>query len=118
MIFALVLAAGASSAVLDCNDPMGTSQINECANRRLQSATVTLNTQWAIAYKFVKTTDAKYATILLASQRAWLRYRDEQCRAEARFLEGSLHPELVEADCKAHLSLLRAGELKAIAEGE
>lgn len=112
----LTVLALASAQAIDCADPIGTTQINECADRRFQRVDAAMNAQWAITVASVREIGADALKLLRNAQHSWIRYRDEHCLAEGRIAENGAHPELVMADCKAELTAMRIKQLKSLAE--
>ncbi|MEM7700829.1 MAG: lysozyme inhibitor LprI family protein [Pseudomonadota bacterium] len=103
--------------------------MNICAHRDFLIADATLNAQWKVTRAKMKARDADwdgykpdydtrpgwFAT-LLEAQRAWLTYRDAQCRVDGYSARGgSLEPLLV-STCKTALTEARTHELKALVE--
>ena len=82
----------------------GTTQkeINRCASNDLKSAEKDLNAFYA---KLEKTNE------LVASQRAWIAYRDAECAYQAKAFEGGSMAPMVEASCLADLTNQRLKQL-------
>lgn len=57
-----------------------------------------------------------YQGALLASQRAWLAFRDAECLAEGYHFRGGSAQGMAVEDCKATLTQARTAQLKALAE--
>jgi uncharacterized protein YecT (DUF1311 family) len=91
--------------------------MNRCAAEAYERADKALNAQWAkvmAAYKDEK--DAE--KLLLDAQRAWLKYRDAHCQADAyENLGGSIWP-MINSGCMADLTRQRTQELREMLEGE
>ena len=90
MILLLVLAA--ADPAPKCDDPQTQLEINLCAAEDYKKADAELNRQWAATAALLRGQDkAAYAPkdgrpgyypALLEAQRAWIKYRDLQCRVE------------------------------------
>lgn len=98
------------------------AQMNASAAADLRRADAALNAQWKITYASMKREDAQnapgpkfaYAANTLASQRAWLRFRDAQCLIESgEAAGGSLQP-LVRAQCLTRLTQERTAQLRKL----
>lgn len=146
MIAALILPLLVQSAEppvpgWNCDDPMVQQEMNWCAGQDYAAADAELNAQWKITAAIMKERDtgmeADFGPInpvtpredaaarmaytghfqtLLEAQRAWLAYRDAQCRLEGySFFGGSAQPMIV-AGCLATLTRQRTQELRDLAE--
>ena len=115
----LFLAAAAAS----CSAPQTQADMTRCAAADYSRADAAMSAQWKQTYADMKGRDANersrgggfgYAAALLASQRAWLAYRDTQCViAAGEFAAGSAQP-MAAARCKQQLTNMRTTELKAL----
>lgn len=112
---------------VDCENAMAQSELNICADRDYQAADAELNAAYKQAMAAAREMDASAREMgenyvgaveaLKRAQRAWIGYRDGQCElAGFQARGGSMEPMLV-SGCMADLSLKRAAELKAVAEG-
>ncbi len=125
----------------NCDDPMVQQEMNWCAGQDYAAADAELNAQWKTTAAIMKERDtgmeadfgpidpvtpredaaARMAYIghfqtLLEAQRAWLSYRDAQCRLEGySFLGGSAQPMII-SGCLARLTRQRTQELRDLAE--
>jgi uncharacterized protein YecT (DUF1311 family) len=126
MIGLLPLLLLAAEPTLDCENAMTQADMNQCAFKDYQSADAELNAQWQKTSSVMKSRDENfeseydtrsgYFDTLLEAQRAWLGYRDAQCRSEGYVARGgSLEPLLV-SSCMAHLTRLRTAELEELVE--
>jgi uncharacterized protein YecT (DUF1311 family) len=106
----------------DCNNPMGPVQISGCVAERLQIADDALNQQWTQTLKAIRTLDQKREVskrpledALMASQQAWINFRDKTCLLETSLDEN--HPELTSDLCRANVTRARTEQLKYYIEG-
>ena len=53
---------------------------------------------------------------MLAAQRAWLSYRDQQCQVEGFQMRGGTAAPMLESGCRARMTKLRTQELKDLVE--
>jgi uncharacterized protein YecT (DUF1311 family) len=126
---ALLLFAQADSVEPDqvCDDPQTQLAMNTCASMDFNAADAALNEQWAITARDMRNLDeqidrdedqqAGHYETLLTGQRAWLAFRDAQCRSESFFARGgSLQPAL-EFHCKAFMTELRIQQLRDLSAG-
>jgi uncharacterized protein YecT (DUF1311 family) len=123
----LITQASTAQATDPCDDPQTQQAMNACSAREFTAADATLNEQWALTVAEMKDLDRAlpeggdgqpgYYDALLAGQRAWLAYRDAECRSESFFTRGgSLQPTL-EMQCKTYLTELRTEQLRVLAAG-
>ena len=99
------------------------AQMNQQAGASYKQADAQMTQAWRVLYADMKKRDADdgsrgggfgYAAAALASQRAWLQFRDKQCVLEgAKFAGGSLQP-MAQAQCLAKLTRARTQQLKGI----
>lgn len=82
----LVLSIASSAHALDCKDPLTTLEMNECAARELQQIETRLNKAYKAALARIATTDTpadiqlEMKKSLVTAQRAWVTFRDNECR--------------------------------------
>ena len=96
-------------------------QMTAQAGARWRAADATMTAQWRTTFAAMKRRDAAvktrgggfgYAAATLASQRAWLQYRDAQCVIEGgEFVGGSLQA-MTRSGCLARLTTERTRQLK------
>lgn len=99
------------------------AQMNAQAGAQWKRADAAMNVQWKRTNSYMKRRDAQngsrgggfgYAAALLASQRAWLQFRDSQCTIEGgQFAGGSMQP-LARANCLARLTRERTKQLESL----
>ena len=98
-----------------------------CASAKHQREDATMTVQWRKTLKYMRKQDRRpnsaadkrpsYSDTLLASQRAWISYRDNQCAIEGYAARGgSMEPMLI-ANCKAKLTAARTKALAGLIEG-
>ena len=113
----LILLAAVSSQCPDRTGNHGT--INYCAQRELDKANVRLNLRWKRTLKISARQDGKGETYavdtLRASQKAWLVFRDAECRVESAPVGymGSLDRYLY-LSCLAAMADKRIDDLKEL----
>ena len=104
----LLLALSAPALALDCSRQETEGAARECSGQRLRDADKKLNqTYTALLKRF----DAKQQVMLRASERAWLAYRDAQCKMVASGVDGGSAQPMVTADCLGDLTRARLKEL-------
>ena len=96
------------------------SAMNICAYNDYREADAEMNAVWKKAAARAKASDSNSDSSLfddlLASQRAWLAYRDAQCALEAnQYMGGSIMP-LIRASCLRSLTEARTVELREYVE--
>jgi uncharacterized protein YecT (DUF1311 family) len=120
ILLALALAASQGAHDPRCDSPR-TPDLNGCAGARWQRADAAMNTEYRRVMAKMKAADAhtqpdattgpSYAAALLASQRAWLAYRDAECFNQGYKYRGGTMVEMTELGCKAELTKARTIQL-------
>lgn len=118
------LATTAALAILAAGQPAAAqtqADMNAQAGAELRRADTALNAQWKQTYALMKERDAEdgsrgggfgYAAATLASQRAWLQFRDKQCVIEGGEVAGGSMQPMVRGNCLARLTRERTKQLK------
>jgi uncharacterized protein YecT (DUF1311 family) len=99
------------------------AQMTADAGAAYARADAQMTREWRATYAAMKRLDAAdrsrgggfgYAAATLASQRAWLAFRDAQCVIQgAEFAGGSLRP-MATAQCRTRLTTDRAAQLRTL----
>lgn len=93
------------------------AQMNHDTATDYARADAAMNAQWKRTFAALKARDAAgppsgHAGVLLATQRAWLRLRDDHCRLlGSQYAGGSIQPMAI-AQCRAELTRQRTAQLK------
>jgi uncharacterized protein YecT (DUF1311 family) len=104
----LFLAFTAPALALDCSRQETEGQARACSGQRLKDADRKLNqTYQALMKRF----SPDQQGLLKASEKAWLGYRDAQCRMVGSGVEGGSAQPMVTADCLGDLTTARVKEL-------
>jgi len=104
----LLLATTAVQAEQDCTAPVTQTDMNICAFQDYQRADARLNAAYK---KRVATLDKVQLDRLRTAQRAWITFRDAQCRYEAGVYEGGSMAPLVHSSCLTKLTEQRTKDL-------
>jgi uncharacterized protein YecT (DUF1311 family) len=115
-------ASGEDVRDVDCNNAQTQADMNQCAAEDYRKADAAMNAQWAetraamLAWDKASppSGDNGAAKRLLASQRAWLAYRDAACDVEGYSAEGGSMQPLMISSCLAELTKRRTEELKSL----
>ena len=98
-------------------------QMNARATAEWKAADARMTVEWRRTYASMKRRDAAdtsrgggfgYAAALLASQRAWLAFRDTECVIEGGRFAGGSAQGMATGQCKTRLSRERTQQLKAM----
>jgi uncharacterized protein YecT (DUF1311 family) len=121
---ALFALAAAAEPKLNCDDPQTQMEINLCAAEDYKQADAELNRQWtATAARMREQDKAAYApkdgrpgyyAALLEAQRAWIRFRDLECRVEGYAMRGGSAEPMMISGCLAAVTKARTAQLKEI----
>lgn len=128
MIAALLVLAAAPEPKLDCADPQDQSSMNMCAQRDYEAADTEMNALYHLAIATMRAADKDvdrsydhqpaYYDTLVAAQRAWVTYRDQQCLLESFDARGGNSFQLLLlTGCKARLTRERTKQLKEMTGG-
>lgn len=107
----LLLTTTVVQASEDCRDPVIQSAMNICALQEYKQADAALN---AAYQQLVTRLDKAQLGRLKGAQRAWITFRDAQCRYEAGVYEGGSMAPLVHSSCLTQLTQQRTKDLNAL----
>lgn len=126
MLMSLMLLAAAQEPEIDCENPQYQVEMNFCAGKDYDAADAALNAQYKRTVAALKARDKdidrSYDTqpthydTLLAAQRAWITYRDQQCLSESFAARGGTMAPMLHSGCMARLTKERTEQLKALVE--
>ena len=116
MIILVAVPAHADEA-LDCKDPKDQSSMTQCAAQDFETADQALNQIWPKLKADAEASDrdtgkTEYADALLASQRAWLSFRDAECAWQAMEMHGGSGEPMLLYGCQARLTQQRIKQLQ------
>ena len=116
MIILMAVPALADEA-LDCKDPKDQSSMTQCAALDFEKADQALNQVWPKVKADAESSDkdtgkAENADALLASQRAWLSFRDAECAWQAMEMHGGSGEPMLLYGCQARLTQQRIKQLQ------
>jgi len=114
-------------AAADC-DNLADSEMAQCWSNAYRRTDAQLNKIWPDVLKAAKVADKSFSptqrrakpsaeTDLLASQRAWLKYRDTQCALEGDYAQGGSLESIIDGQCSTELTRDRIKKLQDIAAG-
>ena len=126
MILAILLLAVVAEveSELDCTrDDLAQQELNICARMDFEQADKALNTQWKLNAAEMKRIDAEYSDLqddggpsyydaLLAAQRAWIAFRDANCRVSGYEMRGGSAEPMMVSGCMARMTKERTKELR------
>ncbi len=125
MIAALLLLAAAPAAQEDCGN-LPQQPMNQCLYRAFQRTDAELNRQWRITSDAMKARDRDidrtydkqpgHFPTLLAAQRAWLTFREQQCLVESFEMRGGSGAPMMHSLCMDRLTRERIQQLKSLVE--
>ena len=100
------------SHALDCKSGGGTqADMNQCADARFKASDAQLNGTYKKVMACLGPT-GDGATSLVDAQRAWLRYRDAECKFQGSASDGGSVQPMVIGSCLASITDRRTKELK------
>lgn len=105
----------------NCDNPETTADMNQCADIAFNKADKQLNAIWPKMKEWAAQSDQDsgenntyYADTLLASQRAWLAYRDAECKMEGLQMHGGTGEGPIIGGCRATLTEERVKSLREL----
>lgn len=129
MIAALLLLAAAPAVdvdATDCDESSPQQMLNICAANAAQAADHELNLVWKRVAAEMKRRDSEidrktdrqplHFDTLLAGQRAWLTYRDQQCLLASFEMRGGSGAPQIHGGCFHELTRARIAQLNALGE--
>ena len=125
ILLTAMLALVTQNSDLNCRGPVNQAEMNECAEAEYARADAALNQAWRAALPVVREADRDAAfdhdgrpsgeSQLLASERAWLAFRDAQCTLEGYAMRGGTAEAMVDHQCRTRLTHERTVQLRALA---
>lgn len=104
---------------VDCQNAMTQMEMTYCAEQDFAEADELLNAQYKLTRQVMKDWDAEAfdgsgsaADALLASQRAWIAFRDTQCAFHGYQARGGTMEPMLIYGCQAELTRQRTQQLK------
>ena len=109
----LFLAAGAADT---CGDKPNQTAMTMCEKAVADRADAEMNLAWKQVYPAMQRLDRiqepGFAAALLASQRAWIAFRDAECRIESYESRGGSMQPFTENQCRAEVTRTRTRQLR------
>ena len=118
MVVLLLLASPAlAEDAPNCKDPQDQNTMTQCAGLDFENADKALNEAWPKLKADAQANDegtgkTEYADALLASQRAWITFRDAECTWQAMEMHGGSGEPMLLYGCKARLTEQRIKQLQ------
>ena len=112
---------------VDCQTRRTQMEMNVCSFEDYKRADAVLTRQWALTMANAKRWDKgirlssdkrpSHSKVLLESQRAWLRYRDQYCAFEGYWARGGSMESMLINGCMERMTKARTKELADGAKG-
>lgn len=131
VLFASIAALDAHAApAVNCKDPMSNAEMKMCAEQDWKKADAELNVAFgkalASARETYRSTRAMPGqqnmpdseAMLRDAQRAWVTFRDANCKYQYQIYWGGSHAPLAYALCMADMTKARTKELRQLPGGE
>jgi len=101
----------------NCKDPQDQSSMTQCAGLDFEKADKELNALWPKMKADAEASDkdagkTEYADALLASQRAWITFRDAECTWQGFEMHGGSGEPMLVNGCLARLTKQRIKQLQ------
>lgn len=108
---ALALMLAGPAVAQDCGDDADQAALNQCADKAFAAADATLNDRYkAIMARLADDPDTR--KLLVTAQRAWLDFRDKECRFAASGVEGGSIEPMIVSGCRQALTEARVAALE------
>lgn len=117
VLLGLVLAIPVPARADDCDNAQTQADMNECAGEALKASDAELNT----VYKQIMQrlgNDTATARKLVAAQKSWLSFRDNECIFSSSGVEGGSVYPMILVGCHDRLTRQRIAELKVYLDCE
>ena len=112
-LLALVAMAPASIATADdCASAMDQSAMNECADKAYKKSDAELNALYKQIKQRLKD-NADATKLLVAAQRAWVTFRDAECKFSTSAVSGGSVYPVIYSGCADRLTRKRIDDFKA-----
>jgi uncharacterized protein YecT (DUF1311 family) len=118
VLFLLLTTLAGTASALDCQHPNSTRESIECASQAFAASDAKLNETYGRVLALFPGADegrwypASTREHLIASERAWIKYRDENCTAISwNYKSGSIRDEM-ELGCRKELTDQRIKSLE------
>ena len=109
----LLLAAGAADT---CGDKPNQTAMTMCEKAVADRADAEMNVAWKQVYpamqRLDRTQEPGFSAALLASQRAWIAFRDAECRIESYEWRGGTMQPFTENQCRTEVTRTRTRQLR------
>jgi uncharacterized protein YecT (DUF1311 family) len=126
---ALALLLSAQNPEWNCDNPQAQQEMNWCAAQDAERADAELNTVYQASIGHAREADRDYARLadgaggpnaggpgeeatLREAQRAWVSFRDAQCRMESFEARGGSMQPMIDGGCRATMTRARTAELR------
>ena len=108
--FWLAGTSGGAGDGVDCRDPMNQHDLNYCAELDFDRSDARLN---RVYKRLLARLDIVEVNRIREAQRAWIIYRDSECRFSLRANEGGSMYPMLWSGCRQRLTEIRTRELQA-----
>ena len=117
VVLLLMASSGLADDAPNCKDPQTQNDMTQCAALDFEKADKALNEIWPKLKSDAQASDegtskTEYGDALLASQRAWITFRDAECTWQAMEMHGGSGEPMLLYGCKARLTNQRIKQLQ------
>jgi len=111
LLAVIVLASTSIARAADCANAADQSTMNECADQSHRKSDAELNALYKQVQQRLKD-DASKSKLLTAAQRAWVVFRDAECKFSVSGVEGGSIQPMIYSGCIDGLTMKRVDDLK------
>lgn len=113
LIVAIAMASLSTAHAAGCDDAADQATMNACAEKALKASDAELNAVYrTITHRLAGDPDAEKQ--LVAAQRAWIAFRDAECKFTSSGTSGGSAYPMVYSMCLDGLTRARTADLKAL----
>jgi uncharacterized protein YecT (DUF1311 family) len=123
----LIALDGHAAPALSCKDPQSNAEMKMCARQKWEKADAELNAAYAKALAEARESDRsaqagppgpRSETMLRKAQRAWVSFRDANCKYQYQIYWGGSHAGLAHSLCMIDMTQARTKELRQLPGGD
>lgn len=101
-----------------CEHPTTTVEMQECALKKYRAADTELNAAYQVLVDKIKSASYQNGQRLVATQKAWIKFRDANADFEASFYDGGSIKDQIRLDALTRMTQARTKEINDLISSE
>ena len=101
-----------------CENPTTTVEMQECALKKYRAADTELNAAYQVLVDKIKSASYQNGQRLVATQKAWIKFRDANADFEASFYDGGSIKDQIRLDALTRMTQARTKEINDLISSE